>query len=93
MVGQKIRELRIARGLTQEQLASLSGYNSKAGICKIEKGERDIPQRRLVDIAKALGVSPSELFVDTEIIDLTDFSEEQRARVVKYAMLVKEGLI
>ena len=41
-----IKTLRKARGLTQEQLAKLTGYSDRTSIAKIESGSIDIPQSR-----------------------------------------------
>lgn len=59
-IGKKIRELREAQGLTQEELAHMVGYKSRVSINKIEL-QRDIPIKKVVPIANALGVEVSEL--------------------------------
>lgn len=60
MVGTRIQGLRIDRGLTQEQLAELSGV-SRNVLMDVEHGRRGILHERLFDIAKALGVTAAEL--------------------------------
>jgi len=60
LVGIRIQTLRIERGLTQEQLALLSGV-SRNVLIDVEHGRRGILHERLFDIAKELGVSTSEL--------------------------------
>lgn len=62
---EKIRELRLDRGMTQAELAKTIGYTSGSAITLIEKGQRDIPQRKIHAFAKALGVS-SEYLVSKE---------------------------
>lgn len=59
--GQIIRQLREERGMTQETLAELMGYSHKSSINKIEMGKADLPQSKLVQFAKILGVTPCEL--------------------------------
>ncbi|MDT5237502.1 MAG: hypothetical protein QOF47_3489 [Mycobacterium sp.] len=59
-LGTRIQRLRIERGLTQEQLALLSGL-SRNVLMDVEHGRRGILHERLFDIAKALGVSAAEL--------------------------------
>ena len=59
--GRHIRVLRVARGLTQEQLAHEAGLH-RAVIGFVERGERDIGVSKLWPIASALGASVSELF-------------------------------
>jgi len=56
-----IRKYRIERGLTQDQLAQLTGYTDRSSIAKIEKGLVDISQSKLELFAAVLKVSPGEL--------------------------------
>lgn len=56
----RIRELRIARGLTQEQLCERAGISIDA-ITRIESGSRTPTLSTLASIARALGVELSEL--------------------------------
>ena len=56
-----IRNYRKLRKMSQERLAELAGYTDRSSIAKIEKGLVDLPQSKIVDIAKALNVSPGEL--------------------------------
>ena len=60
-LGQRIADLRKSQGMTQEELAHRIGYKSKSAINKIELGGRDLPQKKIADIARALGVSPAVL--------------------------------
>lgn len=60
-LGQRIADLRKRQGMTQEELAHRIGYKSKSAINKIELGGRDLPQKKIADIARALGVSPAYL--------------------------------
>lgn len=56
-----IRARRIALKMTQQELAQKMGYKSTSTIAKIESGENDIPQARLVAFAAALNTTPAEL--------------------------------
>ncbi len=58
--GKRVRELRKAKGMTQEQL-SLEILADNSYIANIENAHRDIPLSRIRLIAKALGVEPYEL--------------------------------
>lgn len=58
-VGERLRTLRTAKGLTQTQLADLAGTN-QAVIQKIENG-KSIRPRRLAALAVVLGVNPAWL--------------------------------
>ena len=62
-VGKRIRELRVERGLTQEQLAHLSGV-TRPILNSVENGRRGLLFERLYDIADALNVPASELMID-----------------------------
>lgn len=54
----RIRTLRIEKGLTQEDAAKALGYNNRSTISRIEKGEVDLPRTKIMAFAELLGVSP-----------------------------------
>lgn len=58
--GQRLRELRNAKGLSQEAFAAACGLD-RTYISGIERGRRNVSLRNIEVIAKALGVSLSEL--------------------------------
>lgn len=60
-IGNKIRELRHQRDLSQEQFANLCGLD-RTYIAGIELGKRNVSIVNLEKIAKAFGISLSELF-------------------------------
>lgn len=57
----RIRDRREEIGMSQEALAKKVGYATRSTIARIEKGEIDLPQSKLVEIAEALKVTPSYL--------------------------------
>lgn len=57
----RIRARREELGMSQEELANKLGYKSRSSINKIEKGENDIPQSKIVSFAKALRTTPEFL--------------------------------
>jgi transcriptional regulator with XRE-family HTH domain len=61
--GQRVRQLRLARQLTQEGLAELARLHPTY-IGGIERGERNVSLDNLLKIARALGEHPSALFAD-----------------------------
>ena len=61
-----IKQLREAKGLSQDELARLTGYTSRSSIAKIEKGEVDLQQSKILAFAKALGTTPGKLMGLTE---------------------------
>jgi transcriptional regulator with XRE-family HTH domain len=58
--GKKLRELRLERGLTQEQLAELASL-SKNYVSDCERGTRNISLENIVALSRALKVKPSAL--------------------------------
>ena len=59
-LGKRIRELRMAVGLSQEELADRAGLH-RTYVGGVERGERNIGFLNLLEIAKALEVSPAEV--------------------------------
>jgi transcriptional regulator with XRE-family HTH domain len=59
--GQKLREIRKARNMSQEQLALDTGFELSQ-IGRIERGELNTSISHVAAIAKALKVKPEELF-------------------------------
>ena len=80
---ERIRERREALGITQKELAKLTGYTSRSMIGKIENGARDINQSQIVIFAKALQTTPSYLMGWEEI------KQTPRAKGVKIPVLGK----
>lgn len=62
MVGEKIRLVRKARGITQEKLSDLSGLSEKY-LSDTERGVRNISLESLEKIMQALQIKPYELFL------------------------------
>lgn len=71
ILGQRIRNYRIAKGLSQEKLAELSKCHYTY-IGQIERGEKNATIESMVKIASALDVSLSEIFekLDTQEIEM-----------------------
>jgi transcriptional regulator with XRE-family HTH domain len=58
--GSRIRELRLLKGLSQEDLADLAGLH-RTYIGGIERGERNVAFLNIVRLAKALEIPLSDL--------------------------------
>lgn len=56
-----IRACRKAAKMTQEELARRTGYTDRSSIARIEKGEIDLSQSKILQFAEALGTTPSRL--------------------------------
>jgi transcriptional regulator with XRE-family HTH domain len=61
--GKRVRQLRLAKGLTQEGLAD-SAHLHPTYIGGIERGEWNVGLDNILKIARALHEHPSALFVD-----------------------------
>jgi transcriptional regulator with XRE-family HTH domain len=61
LFGKRVRELRLARRLSQEELAFRADIH-RTYLGGIERGERNPALKNIAAIAKALDVSLSELF-------------------------------
>lgn len=88
----KIKALRKAKGLSQQMLADMAGV-SRSQFSEIETGSRPANTLRLSAIAKALGVSVTDLFEGgskesyvNELRDLLDgMSEDDREAIMRLA--------
>lgn len=60
VVGEKIKARRIELGWSQAELGDRMGYN-RSSVLRIERGEFDLPQSRIVQFAQVLGVTPGHL--------------------------------
>lgn len=63
--GQALREIRISREMSQEQLAFECGFD-RTYISLVERGVRSPTVRSLVQLADALKVRPSEVLLRME---------------------------
>jgi len=59
--GKRLRQLRKARGFSQESLALASNLD-RTYVSSVERGERNISLINIYKMALALGVSPKEFF-------------------------------
>lgn len=99
--GANIKRLRLALGMSQDELAELCGYSTRSSIAKIETGAADIPQAKIKLFADALHVKPSDILtaepvapdpafiLDIEIIT-ADFNERQQAQLLEYAKMLRD---
>ena len=60
--GRRVRDLRIMRRMTQEQLAAKAELDPKS-LGAVERGERNVTLRNILKIAHGLNVEPAMLFL------------------------------
>ena len=70
LFGQRVRELRLAKGLSQENFAAECGLD-RTYISGIERGKRNVSLQNILLLAQTLGVSISHLMdgIDSGISD------------------------
>lgn len=92
---ERIKQLRIQKGMSQQELAEKIGYKSRATMCKIEAGERDINRDKIVLLANALDTTPAYLMgweddpspksTDEQLLELIDLlSDEQKTSLIEF---------
>jgi len=64
--GAAIRARRQALQMSQEALADYAGID-RSHMGKLERGERNVTFLNIVRIAKAIGCSPSDLFIEADL--------------------------
>ena len=77
-IGNRIKQLRTEKDMSQDELAKKSGYGSRSTINKIELGINDVPQSKIKAIAEALGVSVGTLLCWDEFDKKYDTQKTQK---------------
>ncbi|WP_295264788.1 helix-turn-helix transcriptional regulator [Veillonella sp.] len=85
---ENIKKLRIQKGLSQEELAALTGYTNRTSIGKIEQGKVDLSQSKIKVFAKALDTDPVTLMGLDESDNQSYYSDPQ---VAKYAEELRQN--
>jgi transcriptional regulator with XRE-family HTH domain len=60
---ERLKEVRLAKGLSQESLAELSGLH-RTYVGSVERAERNVSIDNIAKLAEALGVSVRDLFFE-----------------------------
>lgn len=60
-IGERLRNYRTNKQITQEELARLCGYKSRSTINKIEQNINEPTVEKLLVICKVLQITPNEL--------------------------------
>ena len=69
--GRRVKEFRLQKRLSQQELADRVGYKGKDMISRIESGQTNIPMPKAIEIAQALGVKISDLTLRKDETDRT----------------------
>lgn len=64
-LGERVRVMRTALGISQEALAHASGLH-RTYVGSVERGERNVSLQNIVVIARALSTTPSKLLEGIE---------------------------
>ena len=73
-VGERLRALRVAAGLTQQQVAERTSKHRPL-VCRLEKGVHQQRLDQILAFARAVGVKPSEILMVLDepiVLDETD---------------------
>ena len=92
MINDRIRRARLLRGMSLEALALSLGDITKQGLSKYEKGLSTPNSRRLLQLAKALEVSP-EYFFRPQALPLAPLEFRKLAKMPKYRQVQVEEQI
>ena len=68
----RIRKRRKELGMTQDELARLTGYNDRSSIAKIEAKKADLSQSKIIAFSEALKVTTSYLMDESKEEELTN---------------------
>jgi transcriptional regulator with XRE-family HTH domain len=86
-IGEVIRELRKAKGMTLEDLAAEAGTDS-GNLSRLERGLQGYTQERLEVIARGLGISVADLWL--EAIGAERVTQKERAMLKKFRLMPDE---
>ena len=77
-IGERIKEIRTQKGLSQEELAKRMGYKTRSAVCQVERNGNNITSDRIEAFANALNVSVQTLMGWNENIDYVVTQEEHK---------------
>ena len=92
-IGSKVKRIRKANGLSQEELAKSLGYSGKSVIAHIEKGDADMTYEKILLMIKEYCLDANELF-DVSDIDraIKAYNEQPKSnKVVVYIHGMKDS--
>jgi repressor LexA len=101
-----IKKYRIMHGWSQEELAKKANYTDRSSIAKIEKGDIDLPQSKIMQFAEIFDVSAGELMgteglssetsevsslIRSAAREMQDMSEDDQSFVVNMIKMYKDN--
>ena len=93
-IGERIKQLRIRAGLTQQQLAEMVGGTSVSAIGMYEQGRRSPDMERIVKLCEIFSVSTDYLLgVDEHNVDASKIIEELRIKASQSNCLTLNGAV
>lgn len=78
-VGANIKKRRFELRMSQQDLADAMGYKTRSTIAKIESGENDVTQKKLIKFAEVLDTSIEALINGTESASAISLEQEKTA--------------
>ncbi|MBR3334326.1 MAG: helix-turn-helix transcriptional regulator [Clostridia bacterium] len=90
---ERIRDLRIERNMSQDDLAKAMGYSDRSMITKIEGGKVDISQKKIVAFADVLGTTPRYLMDGDPAEEQLEYASEEQKVLFRLARNAKPEAI
>ena len=79
-IGPKLKRIRKANKLTQDQLAESLGYSGKSVISHIEKGDADMTYEKILLLIRKYTLDANELFDTSEVQKIDKLIEQEHNR-------------
>lgn len=90
---ERIRDMRVERNMSQDDLAKAMGYKDRSMITKIEGGKVDISQKKIVAFAEALGTTPRYLMDGDPVEKELEIASEEQQILFRLARSAKPEAI
>jgi transcriptional regulator with XRE-family HTH domain len=90
---ERIRDLRMERNMSQDDLAKAMGYRDRSMITKIEGGKVDISQKKIVAFAEVLGTTPRYLMDGDPVENELEIASEEQQILFRLARNAKPEAI
>lgn len=86
-VGNRIKDLRLQRKMSQDELAKACGYGSRSTINKIELGINDVPQSKIKALADALHTTVGSILGIDDGTELPPYDNIYPIELKKFPLL------